>query len=287
MRLVAAVIAVLVVLVASSCVFVVNEGQTALLVQFGRIIDTGFKPGLHVKLPAPLQQVLRFDRRILTLDSAPERYLTSEKKDVNVDFFVKWRIADPSTYYTSVAGDETRAQQRLGPIVKDGLRNAINSRTLQEVVSSARSDLTQALVQAANRDAESLGIQIVDVRIKRIDLPEESSVLRSVYERMRSERKQVADSLRAEGNEAAERIRANADREAQVLKAEAYRDAGKTRGEGDAKAAEVYASAYGRDPEFYGFYRSLEAYREALTTQNGVLVLDPKSEFLHYMQESK
>ncbi|HEV7489465.1 MAG TPA: protease modulator HflC [Rhodanobacteraceae bacterium] len=287
MRIVTAVIAALIVLFASSCAFVVNEGQSAILIQFGRIVDAGFKPGLHFKLPAPLQQVLRFDRRILTLDSAPERYLTSEKKDVSVDFYVKWRVADPSTYYTAVVGDETRAQQRLGPIVKDGLRTAINSRTLQDVVSSARSDLTQALVQAANRDAQSLGIQIVDVRIKRIDLPEESQVLRSVYERMRSERKQVADSLRAEGNEAAERIRANADREAQVLKAEANRDASKTRGEGDAKAAEIYASAYGRDPDFYAFYRSLEAYREALTTPNGVLVLDPKSEFLRYMQESK
>ena len=287
MRFVTAILALLIVLLASSCVFIVDEGQSAILLQFGRIVDSGFEPGLHFKLPAPLQQVQRFDRRILTLDSAPERWLTSERKDVNVDFYVKWRIADPSKYYTAVAGDETIAQQRLGPTVKDGLRTAINSRTLQEVVSSARSDLTQALVKAANRDAESLGIQIVDVRIKRIDLPEESSVLRSVYDRMRSERKQVADALRAEGSEAATRIRADADREAQVLKAEANRDAAKTRGEGDAKAAEIYAGAYGRDPEFYAFYRSLEAYRDALTTQNGVLVLDPHSEFLRYLQESK
>ena len=286
MRVATAIVAVLIVLIASSAAFIVNEGQTAILLQFGRIVDTGYKPGLHFKLPL-IQQVLRFDQRILTLDSAPERYLTSEKKDVNVDFYVKWRIADPSTFYTAVAGDETRAQQRLGPIIKDGLRTAINSRTLQDVVSSARSDLTQGLVKAANVDAENLGIEIVDVRIKRIDLPEESLVLRSVYARMQSERKQVADALRAEGNEAAERIRANADREAQVLRAEAYRDASKTRGEGDAKAAEIYAGSYGRDPEFYGFYRSLEAYRDALPTQNGVLVLDPKSEFLHYLQESK
>jgi modulator of FtsH protease HflC len=287
MRVATAVIAVLIVMLASSCVFVVNEGQSAIQLQFGRIVEVGVKPGLHFKLPAPLQQVLRFDRRILTLESAPERYQTSERKDVSVDFYVKWRVSDPSTYYTSVGGDETRAQQRLTPIVKNGLRTAINSRTLQDVVSSARSDLTQALVQAANRDAENLGIQIVDVRIKRIDLPEESLVLRSVYERMRSERKQVADALRAEGNEAALRIKSNADRQAQVLKAEAYRDAAKTRGEGDAKAAEIYAAVYGRDPDFYAFYRSLEAYRDALTTQNGVLVLDPKSEFLRYMQESK
>jgi membrane protease subunit HflC len=287
MRIATAIIAVLIVLFASTCAYVVNEGQSAILLQFGRIVEAGVKPGLHFKLPTPLQQVQRFDRRILTLDSAPERWQTSERKDVSVDFFVKWRISDPSTYYTSVGGDETRAQQRLTPIVKNGLRTAINSRTLQEVVSSARTDLTQALVQAANKDAENLGIQIVDVRIKRIDLPEESLVLRSVYERMRSERKQVADALRAEGNEAALRIKSNADRQAQVLKAEAYRDAAKTRGEGDAKAAEIYAGAYGRDPDFYAFYRSLEAYRDALTTQNGVLVLDPKSEFLRYLSESK
>lgn len=287
MRAFTAIAAVLIVLLVSSCAFVVNEGQSAILVQFGRIVETGVKPGLHFKLPTPLQQVLRFDRRILTLESAPERWQTSERKDVSVDFFVKWRISDPSTYYTSVGGDETRAQQRLTPIVKNGLRTAINSRTLQEVVSSARSDLTQALLQAANKDAENLGIQIVDVRIKRIDLPDESLVLRSVYERMRSERKQVADALRAEGNEAALRIKSNADRQAQVLKAEAYRDAAKTRGEGDAKAAEIYAAVYGRDPEFYAFYRSLEAYRDSLTTQNGVLVLDSKSEFLRYLSESK
>jgi membrane protease subunit HflC len=287
MRLATAIVAVLIALFASTCAFIVNEGQSAILLQFGRIVEAGLKPGLHFKLPTPLQQVQRFDRRILTLDSAPERYQTSERKDVSVDFFVKWRIADPSTYYTAVGGDETRAQQRLAPTVKNGLRTAINSRTLQEVVSSARTDLTQALVQAANKDAENLGIQIVDVRIKRIDLPEESLVLRSVYERMRSERKQVADALRAEGNEAALRIKSNADRQAQELKAEPYRDAAKTRGEGDAKASEIYAGAYGRDPEFYASYRSLEAYRDALTTQNGVLVLDPKSEFLRYLSESK
>jgi membrane protease subunit HflC len=248
MRAATAVIAVLIVLFASTCAFVVNEGQSAILLQFGRIVEAGVKPGLHFKLPTPLQQVVRFDRRILTLDSAPERYTTSERKDVSVDFFVKWRISDPSTYFTAVGGDETRAQQRLTPIVKNGLRTAFNSRTLQEVVSSARTDLTQALVQDANKDAENLGIQIVDVRIKRIDLPDESLVLRSVYERMRSERKQVADALRAEGNEAAIRIKSNADRQAQVLKAEAYRDAAKTRGEGDAKAADIYAQAYGQNP---------------------------------------
>lgn len=287
MRVASAVIGVLIVLLASSCLFVVNEGQTAILLQFGRIVEAGLKPGLHFKLPTPLQQVQRFDHRILTLDSAPERYLTSEKKDVSIDFFVKWRIAEPATYYTAVAGEESRAQARLAANVKDSLRAAINSRTLQEVVSSARSDLAQKLVEIANKRAKNLGIEVIDVRIKRIDLPEESLVLRSVYDRMRSERKVVADSLRAEGNEAAERIRADADRQAQVIKASAYRDAEKTRGEGDARAASIYASSYGRDPDFYDFYRSLEAYRDALNAQNGVLVLDPKSEFLRYLQSGK
>ncbi len=279
-------LAVVVVLAVSS-VFVVREDRTAILLQFGRIVSSGHEPGLHFKLPF-IQQALTFDRRLLTLDAAAERYLTSEKKDVNVDFVVKWKIVDSSKFYTAVAGDETRAQQRIAPIVKDGMRTAINSRTLQEVVSSARSDLTLSLVQQANRAAQNLGVEIVDVRIKRVDLPEESSVLRSVYERMRSERKQVADSLRAEGNEAAERIRADADRQVQVIKADAYREAQKARGEGDGKAAEVYGNAYGSDAEFYAFYRSLEAYRESFQrTSNGVLVLDPKSEFLRYLQDSK
>ncbi len=275
-----------IVFIAINSVFIVNEGQTAILLQFGRIVEAGFKPGLHFKVPL-IQQAVRFDRRLQTLDAAAERYLTSEKKDVNVDFVVKWRISDSSKFYTSVAGEETRAQQRLAPIVKDGMRTAINSRTLQEVVSSARSDLTQSLVQTANLSALNLGIEILDVRIKRIDLPEESSVLRSVYERMRSERKQVADSLRAEGNEAAERIQSDADRQTQVLRAEAYRDAQTARGEGDAEAARVYASAYGKDAEFYAFYRSLEAYRESFQNTNGLLMLDPESEFLRYLKDSQ
>ncbi|HQV73350.1 protease modulator HflC [Dokdonella sp.] len=286
MRPIISIVIAAIILLAVDSVFIVSEGQTAILLQFGRITEAGFKPGLHFKLPL-VQQALRFDRRLQTLDAAAERYLTSEKKDVNVDFVVKWRISDSAKFYTAVAGDQERAQQRLAPIVKDGMRTAINSRTLKEVVSSARSDLTDSLVQTANKAAMNLGIDIVDVRIKRVDLPEESSVLRSVYERMRSERKQVADALRAEGNEAAERIRSDADRQVQVIKAEAYREAQTGRGEGDAEAARIYASSYGKDAEFYAFYRSLEAYREAFTPANGVLVLDPKSEFLHYLQDSK
>jgi membrane protease subunit HflC len=286
MRFASLVIALIVAFVAANCAFVVNEGQTAILLQFGRIVQTGFAPGLHFKLPL-IQQVQRFDRRVLTLDSAPERYLTSEKKDVNIDFFVKWRIADPSKFYVTVAGDENRAQQRVGPIVKEGLRTAVNSRTLQELVSGGRADLTQHLLTEANRATQGLGIEVVDLRIKRIDLPEDGTVIGSVYERMRSERKKVANQLRAEGSEAAKTIRADADRQVQVINAEAYRDAEKTRGEGDAQASQTYAAAFGRNAEFYAFYRSLEAYRSAFATQNGMLVLDPKSEFLRYLQESK
>jgi membrane protease subunit HflC len=286
MRTVSLVVVLVALLIAGNSVFVVNEGQTAILLQFGRIVRTGFEPGLHFKIPL-MQQVQRFDKRVLTLDSAPERYLTSEKKDVNIDFFVKWKIVDAGKFYVTVAGDENRAQQRIGPIVKEGLRTAVNTRTLQELVAGGRADVTQHLLTEANRATQGLGIEVVDLRIKRIDLPEDGTVIGSVYERMRSERKKVASQLRAEGAEASKTIRADADRQVQVIAAEAYRDAEKTRGEGDAQAAQTYAAAYGRNPEFYGFYRSLEAYREAFATPNGMLVLDPKSEFLRYLQESK
>lgn len=286
MRFASIVIALLALFVAASSAFVVNAGQTAILLQFGRIVRTGYEPGLHFKIPL-VQQVQRFDKRILTLESAPERYLTSEKKDVNIDFFVKWRIADAAKFYVSVAGDETLAQKRVVPFVMDGLRTAVNSKTLQELVAGGRADLTQSLIAEANRATVGLGIEVIDLRIKRIDLPEDGTVIGSVYERMRSERKKVANQLRAEGEEVSRTIQADADRQAQVVKAEAYRDAEKTRGEGDAAASQTYAAAYGRDAEFYAFYRSLEAYRESFATPNGMLLLDPKNEFLHYLQESK
>lgn len=286
MRYTAAIIALVAIFIGANAVFVVNEGQNAILLQLGRIVRAGYEPGLHFKIPL-VQQVQRFDKRILALESTPERYLTSEKKDVNVDFFVKWRIIDPARFWVSVAGDENFARQRLGPIVREGLRTAINTRTLQELVSGARSDVTQHLVTETNQATQGLGIEIVDLRIKRIDLPEDGTVIGSVYERMRSERKKVANQLRAEGSESAKTIRADADRQVQVVIAEAYRDAEKLRGEGDASAAVIYAEAFGRDPEFYGFYRSLEAYRDALPAQQGTLVLDNRSEFLRYLQDSK
>lgn len=286
MRVGSLILALVALIVLANSAFVVRADQTAILLQFGRIVKGGYEPGLHFKIPV-LQQVQRFDKRILTLESPPERTLTSEKKDVNIDFFVKWRISDAARYYVSVGGDETIAQSRVAPRIRDGLRTAVNSRTLTELVSGGRADMTQSLIAEANRAIEGLGIEVIDLRIKRIDLPEDGTVINSVYERMRSERKKVASQLRAEGEEVSRTIQADADRQAQVIKAEAYRDAEKTRGEGDATAAQTYAAAYGRDAEFYSFYRSLEAYRSSLASPDGLIVLDPKNEFLRYLQDSK
>jgi modulator of FtsH protease HflC len=274
-----AILAVL--LLAANAVFVVSESQVGVLFQLGRIVRTDIPAGLHFKLPM-VQDVRVFERRLLTLDAQPERYLTSEKKDVNVDFFAKWRIKDVRKYYSTTSGDELQATQRLTPILKEALRNQITQRTLRETVSDARSSMTEALVKTSNEAAQTLGIEVVDVRIKRIDLPEEVS--ESVYNRMRAERARVANELRSQGTEASDAIKANANRERQVILAEAERDAQRMRGEGDARAAEIYAQAYGRDAEFYGFHRSLEAYRRAFAAGDGVLVLDPDSEFFRYFE---
>lgn len=262
----------------------VEEGQVALRFQFGRIVESDILPGLHFKLPL-VQTVSKFDRRVLSLDGQPERYLTSEKKDVNVDFFVKWRIADVRRFYGAV-GSELNATQRLSPIVKEAIRNEFNQRTLKEVVAGERTNLAQQFVEVANRGAVELGVEIVDVRIKRIDLPEDGQVIGSVFERMRAERKRVANALRAEGTEQSETIRSNADRQRVVIVAEADRDSQQLRGEGDAVAAETYAKAFGRNEEFYSFYRSLEAYRNAFSGGDDVLVLDKDSDFLRYFKDA-
>jgi len=283
MKVGAAIIAVLIVLLGFNSLFVVHEGQTALVLQFGRIVRTGDQPGLHAKLPF-IQQVMTFDNRILTLEAPPERYFTSEKKSVNVDFYVKWRIADNAAYYRATAGDELQAANRLTPIVKDALRFEFNGRTLQELVSAGRKDVTERVRKQTDTAArKNFGIAVVDVRIKRIDLPDEVS--ESVYKRMRAERTQLANELRYTGQQAAETIKADADRQAQVVKAEAERDAAKVKGEGDAQAAAIYAQAYGQDPEFFAFYRSLAAYRTSFKDGKGVLVLRPDSEFLKYFSD--
>ena len=273
-------------LAAMGSIYVVNESQTAIVLNLGRVVRADIQPGLHFKWPL-VEEVRKFDQRILSLDDQPERYLTSEKKDVSVDFFVKWRIDDVATYYRAASGGSIEAaQQRLTPIVKNALRNEINQRTLQEVVSAGRAELSGAFLKKVNESAQSLGVEVVDVRIKRINLPEDSNILSTVYSRMRTERTQVANQLRAEGVELSETIRSEADRQRVVTLAEAERDAQKLRGEGDARAAEIAAAAYGRDPEFYAFYRSLELYRNAMADGQTVMVLDPDSEFLQYLQDS-
>ncbi|KFN41861.1 hypothetical protein N790_11995 [Arenimonas malthae CC-JY-1] len=280
-------IAVAALLAAMGSVFIVNEGQTAIVLNLGKVARADLKPGLHFKWPL-VEDVRKFDQRILSLDDAPERYLTAEKKDVSVDFFVKWRIKDVATYYRAASGgSEEAARQRLTPIVKNALRNEINQRTLQEVVSAGRAELSGSFLAVVNAGASSLGVEVVDVRIKRINLPEDSTILDTVYGRMRTERTQVANQLRAEGVEQSETIRSEADRQRQVTIAEAERDAQKLRGEGDARAAEIAAAAYGQDPEFYAFYRSLEAYRNSMADGQTVLVLDPDSEFLRYFGSDK
>jgi membrane protease subunit HflC len=280
MKLLPPVIALLLVVLVANSAFIVPAGQSALVLQFGRIVRTGDQPGLHFKLPL-LQQVVRMDKRILTLDAQPERYFTSEKKSVNVDFYVKWRIADNATYYRATSGNELQAIQRLTPIVKDALRYEFNARTLQELVTGGRKDITARVRRQTDAIARrNLGIAVADVRIKRIDLPDEVS--ESVYKRMRAERLQLANELRSTGLQMAETIKADADRQGQVIRADAERDAAKVRGEGDAQAAAIYAQAYGQDQEFFAFYRSLQAYRTSFADGKGVLILKPDSEFLRY-----
>ena len=283
MKIVYAFVGLLVVLLGLNSAFVVSEGQGALLLQFGRIIRADYTPGLHFKLPV-VQQVVLLDNRILNLDAQPERYFTSEKKSINVDFYVKWRIADNAAYYRATAGEQLQAAQRLIPIVKDALRFEFNSRPLQAVVANGRDDITNRVRSQTDAAARrSLGIEVVDVRIKRIELPDEVSD--SVYKRMRAERQQLAQDLRSRGKEAGDRIRADADRQKAVLLADAEREAATMRGDGDAQAAAIYAQSYGQDPDFFDFYRSLQAYRTSFQDGKGVLVLKPESDFLRYFND--
>ncbi len=268
-------------------VYVVNESQTAIVLNLGKVVRSDVPPGLHFKVPF-VEQVRKFDRRLLTLDDNPERYLTAEKKDVEVDFFVKWKIKDVTTYYRAASGgSEEAAEQRLTPIVKNALRNDINQLTLQQVVSSGRNELTKRLLKQINAGAATLGIEVVDVRIKRINFPQDSQILDSVFDRMSTERQQVANALRAEGQELAESVRAEAERESQVILAEAQREAQKVRGAGDGEVARISAAAYGQDAEFYAFYRSLEAYKASFADGKTTMVLDPESEYLKYFGGGK
>lgn len=268
-------------LIVSNTFFVVDQRERALMFQLGEIRGTDYAPGLHMKIPF-MQSALKLDARILTFDSQTENFLTIEKKNVEVDYFVKWRIADATTYYRATGGQQLVAADRLSAIVNRGLRDEFGSRTIQQAVSGERDAIMQALEKNSTDKVKELGIAVVDVRIKAINLP--VGVSGSVYDRMRAERTRVAADLRARGAEEAERIRANADREAQITVANAYRDSEKLRGEGDAKAAEIYSKAYGQDSEFYGFYRSLNIYKDVFQDKQNMLVLEPKGEFFRYFK---
>ena len=285
-KLVTVVAVIAVVLIgAMSTLFIVKETERAVLLQFGKLVRADIKPGLHWKIPL-VNEARKFDARVLTLDARPERFLTVEKKGMIVDSFAKWRIADVGKYYTATNGEESRAERLLAQRVNEGLRNGFGQRSLQEVVSGERDQLmTELTTELNNFTLKELGIQVVDVRIKRIDLPEQVSG--SVFNRMTAEREREAREHRAKGKEQAEIIRADADRQKTILEAEAYRDAELLRGDGDATAAAIYASAYTQDPEFYAFTRSLNAYKETFSGKADILLVDPKSDFFRYLNHRK
>lgn len=269
---------------AAMSIFTVDQRKFAIVLQLGEIKSVIAEPGLYFKWPM-IQNVRYFEKRILTYDSPdPERFITSEKKPVLVDAFVKWRIIDAKQYYISVQGDETRAHIRLSQTVNAGLREEFGKRTVHEVVSGERDKIMEEVRTKADTDARAIGVQIVDVRLKRVDLPQEVS--ESVYRRMETERKRVANELRSKGAAEAEKIRADADRQREIIIAEAYRDAQRIKGEGDAKATLLYAQAFGQNPEFYSFYRSLEAYRSSFRNKTDVLVIEPNTEFFKYLKST-
>ena len=265
-------------------IFTVDERQVAILLQFGKVERTDLAPGLHFKVPV-VQNVLKFDSRIQTLDSDPQNYLTFEKKNVIVDSFVKWRIADVRRFYTAAGGSILQANNRLGEVIIKRMRDEFGKRSIQQVVSGQRAEIMDKLRVAAKDQADELGLEIVDVRIKRVDLPQDVS--QSVFNRMRAERQEVAKRFRSEGEEEARELRANANKDRAVIIAEADREAQITRGAGDARATEIYASAFGQDREFYKLYRSLNAYRTAFGSTSDILLLEPKSEFFDYFKGSE
>ncbi len=276
--------AVVALVLLSMSAFVVDQRQVAIVFQLGEVVGEKTEPGLYFKVPL-VQNVRFFDSRILTLDGEdPERFITAEKKNVLVDSFVKWRIVDVKQYYISVGGDEMRAQTRLIQTVNASLREEFGKRTIHEVVSGKRDELMRVVQEKTDVDARKIGVEVLDVRIKRVDFPMEISD--SVYRRMDAERKRVANELRATGNAESEKIRADADKQREVILAEAYRDAQKLKGEGDAKAASLYAAAFGRNSEFFAFYRSMEAYKQTFKNKSDVMVLDPSSSFFKYLKSS-
>jgi membrane protease subunit HflC len=272
-------------LLVSSSLYIVDQRQRAIVFQLGEVVSVKTSPGLYFKIPM-VQNVRFFDSRILTMDAEePERFITSEKKNVLVDLFVKWRIVDVKQYYISVQGDEALARVRLAQTVNSSLRDEFGNRTVHEVISGERDKIMEIMRQKADADARNIGVEVVDVRLKRVDLPKEVS--ESVYRRMEAERKRVANELRSTGFADSEKIRSNADRQREVIMAKAYREAQKNKGEGDAKATKIYAEAFNKNPEFYSFYRSLEAYKKSFQNKSDIMVLEPNSEFFKYLKNPK
>ena len=279
-----AVVGLIVLLILNMSLFVVDQRQTAIVLQLGELVRVETEPGLHAKVPL-VQNVRFFDKRILTMDGAePELLNTLEKKNVMVDSFVKWRIDKVDQYFLTVKGDERAAELRLMQTVNAIMREEFGKRSVADVVSGERDKLMEVLRVKADADARKIGVQVMDVRIKRVDYP--TSISDSVYGRMDAERKRVANELRATGNAESEKIRADADRQREVILANAYRDAQKIKGDGDAKAAALYAAAYGRNAEFYAFYRSMEAYKQSFKNKSDVMVVDPSSSFFKYLKSS-
>jgi len=266
----------------NSTVYTVDERQKVIIARFGQVLRYDDKPGIHLKSPF-LDDARYFDSRILTLDAEPQPFLTMEKKYVVVDSFVKWRINDALKYYLTVGGQEFDARRRLEQVVNSGLRDEFGKRTVANVISTDRHKIMELLTVNTDKEARKFGIEVLDVRIQRVDLPDEVS--QSVYQRMKAERSRIANELRAQGAEAAEKIRADAERKREILLADAYRQAEKIRGEGDAKATSVYAGAYSRAPEFYSFYRSLSAYRESFKKKEDIMIVDPSADFFRYMKK--
>jgi membrane protease subunit HflC len=285
-RIIATVVAVLFVAVLLRLsVFIVDQRQSAIVFSFGEIERVINEPGLHFKYPPPIQNVEFVDRRILTIDSAtPDRVQTSEKKNLLIDSFVKWRVTDPKAYWVSFQGGERGAEERMSTLVRDAMNQAVNKRTVSEIISRTREKAMEEIRVAVQDRVKDLGVTIVDVRLRHVDFVPE--IMTTVYQRMSAERKRVANEERAQGAAEAEKIKADADRQREVLLAEAYRDAQRVKGEGDAKAAAIYSKAFGANPEFYAFYRSLDAYRQSFKSPSDTLIVDPSSEFFRYMKNS-
>jgi membrane protease subunit HflC len=277
-------VVVIVFVIISNSVFIVDEREHALKFRFGEVIKSDYEPGIHFKVPF-INNVQKYSKQLLTINNPQELFLTQEKKNLYVDFFIKWKIADTQEYYRSTGGDELVAAQRLLETVKDGIRSEFAKRTVIEVVSKERREVMAGMLSAATMNAENLGIELIDVRVKKIELSGEVS--ESVYNRMRQERARFASELRAEGSESATIIRAAAGRERTVLLANAYRDSEKIRGSGDATAANIYSTAFNADKEFYSFHRSIEAYKNSIGTNNDVLILDGKGDFFKYLKNQE